>query len=439
MTQASQYPRVTQHVTLGKSESSSTQTDIVPNFVPLTVTLTRMAWERVALVGILLDGIPVPATFQMGGDEQVFELPETDPNVVRRLELQWVNRSKSSVQFSFTLSEAPLEVQIARPVPSAPASPQRLPLAPAPAPMPNVPKTFSAPALSPVAVADPAARGGMVHAQSKEAAQRAAMPSALPSAPRVMGPPPHLAGSTGKPPTELEIQIAQAFGIRWEAVRIIAGNLAQNVRLSADELLEFLGPDGRSTCEPEWLESSRRDAVRANLNPGEYQLSQILFGVAKTISERKEFDELLAQAGAKPAVAGQDFKVTSATVGADGAVRIVEQTPAPRATGAGLKAIAERLSVQPEWLLVAVKSIADLRAMKPDELVALATPGVLVAASTLVEPELAAALAVEEPHPDSDAARFRQVAPELQVAVRAQLLATRCLDWIARQHQQGAF
>jgi hypothetical protein len=126
-------------------------------------------------------------------------------------------------------------------------------------------------------------------------------------------------------------------------------------------------------------------------------------------------------------------------VGADGAVRIVEQTPAPRVTGSDLKVIAERLSVQPEWLLVAVRSIADLRAMKPDELVALATPGVLVAAMTLVEPELAAALAVDDPPADSDAAQFRKVAPELQAAVRAQLLATRALDWIARQHQQGSF
>ncbi len=452
MTQpAIEYGRTSQNVVLGPGETLTTRTDIARGFVPRMLLLNRMAYERVSLTTIVYCGTQLKVRVVPRGQEHSYPLPQVTPELIeqiRRLEVTWVNRASKATSFSFFLTDDPGDGPPAAAVaaPAAMAVPPPMaggaPSAPVPrpaggtAPMAGVrPAGMLAP---PVTVAVAGGAGG--------AGTPVAAPAQSPfvSFPRAGGSRPIEAAVAATPATELETAIAASFAVSVPALRTIVANIANRNGVDAQAILEFLGPDGKSTVEAEWLEQCRQRAVAMRLNPGELQLAQVLYGCAQSLSERKEFDQLMAEAGRGQKTPGADFQVTSATTGPDGSVQVLEHTPpappAPVTTHSVLLELAGLFEVEAEWLRIAISSIATLRALQADSLVALLPAPTVGVLRELVTPEVEGALADSKPDdPEQAAEWYKKDVGHYFAAEEAdrpklynQFVATRAIDRIAR-------
>lgn len=408
--QTNEFPRTTQAALLARGETLTTKTEIGRGFNPRYLVLGRMAWERVALTSIVYEGQAMVPAMRQQGNEQLFELPESDPKRIRLLEVTWVNRAMKATQFSFHLTEGVGTAQGAPAVRGPNETPRALPAQAARPPL-------AAPSMS-------------------------ASASPRPVMPQVPVP-------KQNPPTDLETQIAESFAIRWEALRTIVDNVAARHAVDAAALLEFFGADGFSTIEPDWLEQTRQRAVAANLVPGELQAAQVFLGVARTIGERREFEDLMAEARKGDGVkqSGDDFQVMVATDRADGSVQVSEQKPEPRlkpapkggvyTTGAQLLEVAKAFEVDPSWLLLTIKSIAELRAVSPDELAAALTPSVIRFGKAAFAQKVEVGLAIESPEPNSDAARYQGASEAERPAMLNQFIAVAVIATLAHDQAEA--
>lgn len=443
-----EYARTSQNVVLGPGETLTTKTDIARGFVPRMLLLNRMAFERVSLTTIVYAGTQLKVRAVMRGQEQAYPLADVTPELaeqVRRLEVTWVNRGSKSTSFSFFLTDDPGVSAPAAAIaaPAAMAVPPPMAGGPAPAPMVRPPGGTAPMAgvrpagmLAPPVAAPVAAPVMAPHAPSSPEQ------SSFVSAPRVGVQ--VAAAVTATPATELETAIAASFGVSVQSLRTIAANVGGRNGVDAQAILEFFGPDGKSTVEAEWLEQCKQRAVAMRLNPGELQLAQVLFGCAKTLSERQEFDQLMAEAGRGAKMPGADFNVTSATPGPDGLVRVLEHKPppppAPVTTHGTLLELATLFEVDLEWLRVAIASIAALRDLEPDAVVAMLPAPTVAVLRELVTPEVEGALAESKPEDPEQAAEWLKkdvghyfAAPEEdRPKLYNQFVATRAIDRIVR-------
>jgi len=451
MTQpAMEYGRTSQNVVLGPGETLTTRTDIARGFVPRMLLLNRMAFERVSVTAIVYAGTQLKVRAMMRGQEQVYPLADVTPELadqVRRLEVTWVNRASKSTSFSFFLTDDPGTALPAAAVaaPTAMAVPPPMAGGPGPAPVMRPP-------------------GGTAPMAGVRPAGLLAPPVAIPVAASVMAPhypatqgpelafprvgaQPVAAAVAAAPASELETAIAASFSVSVQSLRTIAANVGGRNGVDPQAILEFFGADGKSTVESEWLEQCKQRAVAMRLNPGELQLAQVLFGCAKTLSERQEFDQLMAEAGKGSKMPGADFTVTSATTGPDGAVHVLEHTPppppppaAPVTTHSVLLELARLFEVDLEWLRIAMASIATLRELDPDALVAMLPVPTVGVLRELVTPEVEGALAEPEPDDPEEAAQWLKkdvghyfaAAEADRPKLYNQFVATRAIDRIAR-------
>jgi len=366
-------------VVLARSESATTRTLLTRGVLPRTLGLPRFGWEHVAVVAFAIDDQPFPMTMVQAGEEQRYPLPTTDRNAKRILSVSWINKTARACQFSFFLSPEVLAGLPGTMRPPAPALPQAL-------------------------VPDEAVARTMQRRKWLE------------------------------PPSELETVIAQSFGIPWEICRHIVRQVAGRNGLEPEAMLSFFGPDGHSTIEPEWLDAVMKRALETGLDPGQLQFAQVMYGIAKTISERKEFVELLAEAQSGTGDftsrhAPDEFKVTSV---------VHPRAMEVPASYADLVALAVPFEIGAAYLQVVLKNVSDARGISPNDLVALLKqPGVIMRARDDVRGELDDHLAKafvdgSELPVGSDLDRYRNASEEARPALYAQLLAVRAIDRLVR-------
>lgn len=204
----------------------------------------------------------------------------------------------------------------------------------------------------------------------------------------------------------LAATIAESMQCEPERFETILSRVAERYKVDSRAVLEFFGEDGFSTVEQETIEALTKRAEETKRPVGDLLAATILSGVARTVSERAEFDSLRREGTdeTKP----DDFKVEAKTVSeSPKAISLVDETATlpnserqpqltagvappipdkscqelvgserqpPPTAGAGptvgdLMTLANALDVDSVWAKSAIRIISDLRRVKPNDIV----------------------------------------------------------------------
>ncbi len=470
-----------------------TAVDLAAGFAPQWIALTRASWERTVLTRIQMDGEDVAVMPMRDGDHMIYSLPLVNADRVRRLTLTWSNQGRSGTQFTYQLlSERPgiAPVPAAVPAPAVgalvphPLAPPPAPLArPAMAPMspPAIPlASVGVPAVSAPLMSSPmAAVAAMAYPTAPLVGASPALPAHPLALPVVGGPMAQTAMAVqavqaplpppppADPGTEQERHVAAVFSLSVQDIRDIARGLAEPARFTGDQVLQTyvdnFGSAGLEMIPRQWIEQARRTSQTTGVN-GQYILAgTVLHSLIERMAEDRQFEELRRTGGGGQAPG--DFvvsaQVTPATQPPAPPVVVADDTKppeternglaaVPRATGAHVQAMAKVLNVDPGWLLVVTRTVAQARQVSPDLVVQLATASTLKllverfteAATEEVQQRLAQAVEAKalEPTPESETPASPDLDKEAanRKALIEQNIATRSVDWLAQQAQIGA-
>lgn len=470
-----------------------TTVDIAPGFAPQFLVLARASWERVILVKMMVNESELPVLPQQDSEFMLYPLPAWTPEQVtsqRRLSLTWSNRSNRGAQFAYqvvverplppvqqspapptaTIMGPPIGMAVAMNLPNqhqptqmGPMSPPAFPLAPTPVP------SVSAPQVMAPGYAIPPASPPVVGAQAP-APLSASYPYQMPPAPMTAAPSlsggqeahpmPTLVAAYEPPATELEAHVAGCLRVPYLAVRQQAQSYGQRYGFTPEAVLEAyvnnFGSAGLEMIPKQWLDAAERMHQQSGLDRQQLIASTVLQSLVQRIAEERDFAEL-RQSGAissliaaGPPPASPDFSVHSQ---ASPPLATEEKPPdtsrtgtVPRVTGGQLRELAKSLKVEPGWLLVVAKTLAEARDLKPDALIQQTTATTmrllrsmyLEDATKDVDQKLAQAESVTEALPDGngDAAFAEQPSPQEAETARQNLIeqavVTRSLDHICR-------
>ncbi len=214
--------------------------------------------------------------------------------------------------------------------------------------------------------------------------------------------------ATGAAPVEdvdLLQLVAGQFGIEAVWLAGLLENIGAKYKLEPEALLDFFGPDGYAVMDEDWWAPVRKQAEATGLELGQLAAADAFDGVAVTLSDRSDFDRLLA-AGAGERVSNA-FKVTYGTA---------EQPEFPKTKAERMAQVAELFGIPLERVVGCCQMVCKVRGVQPDEIMAMASDRTL----GLLK------------------AHFETVV-ELDVENRERRIATRSFDWLATQRQVGRF
>ncbi len=177
-------------------------------------------------------------------------------------------------------------------------------------------------------------------------------------------------------PNEIDEAIAQSIGCDPVKFAGIVERLAERYNITPESMLEFFGPDGMTTVEPEWIAQCKERAKTLGLAAGELIAAHVMTGVAKSVSEAKEFSELMkeAQAGKPTGQLPDDFAPPIVAVDDKGDTEppppngVPTSIEVPLPTMGNLQQVAKRLEVNGSWLMSAVAIVGQLRNVNPNDI-----------------------------------------------------------------------
>lgn len=430
---------------------SRTNADLAPGFAPSWIILQRVAWERVLLTRLVIDGVECPLLPTQEGEQMVYPLPVWSPEQlqrVRRIELTWSNKTSHGAHFSYLVTDMkPVQPTVGYAQPSAtilgPAvgmtTPMNLPAQAQPVRMaPMSPPAFPLPPTgSPML-------GGSPQPMAAQPMSAPAIPApALP----VAAPPP---SPPQPPPTPAEGHVADCLRVDYLLVRKLAEGLGARFGMMPDTLLnayvENFGSAGLELVPRQWVEEARTRAGQTGMDQAQLIAGIVLQRLAERLQEDREFQELnrpgaAARVLSSPQAGGPDFIVKTSTPAPASDEKAPDTSPtgaAPRPTGEALQALAALFLVKASWLLLVLKTIADARGLNPDllfhainggvslsprRLIALLRDRYLAEAKADVEKKLGEAAALEDT-PAVDPKELERLVNEA--------VATRSVDHVAR-------
>lgn len=450
--------------------ASRTTVDLAPGFAPSWIVLQRIAWERVLLIRIVLDGADHPVLPTQEGDQMFYRLPHwtnVELAKTRRLELSWTNKTAHGTQFAYLVTDVRPQAPTVGPanqpaatvlgpatgmmtpmaLPSQQATAIRAPMSPPAFPLPVTAAPVLGGSIAPALPAVPSMAGPAIPA---------------PVAPQAPPPP----SPAQPPPTEVEAHVAGCLRVDYLLVRQLAEGLSARFGLQSDTLLnayvENFGSAGLELVPRQWVEEARARAQETGIEPSQMVAGIVLQRLAERVREDRDFHELNKPGAAAmllasaPQPGGPDFVVKTSTSPAPAPTAatlpaLVEESPPEtsrtgepaKATNGELQELARLLQVRTAWLLVVLRTIAQARNLIPDLLLhALAGPVMaqllrdryLAEAKADVEKKLAdAALAQANPSDSTEAPKLnlplRQ--DEIQQLIN-EAVATRSIDHVAR-------
>lgn len=462
-----------------------TAVDIAPGFAPQFLVLARASWERVILIKMRVNESELPVLPQQDAEFMLYPLPAWTPEQIatsRRLSLTWSNRGNRGAQFAYQIVAdrpvpptppqasatatitgpaigmvGPMNLPNQRqPTQMGPMSPPAFPLAPAPVP------SVSAPQGLPPGYAIPPASPPVVGAQSP-APLPPSYPYQMPAGPVMPVPQaPVAAPAVYEPPaTELESHVAGCLRVTYSTIRQQAESYAQSYGFTPEAILQGyvdnFGSAGLEMIPKQWLDAAEHMHKTTGLDRQQLIASTVLQSLAARMAEDRDFAELRksgavsAVLSAGPPGASPDFAVHSQAsppvVGADDKSPETSRTGmVPRVTGGQLRELAKSLKVEPSWLFVVAKTLAEARNLSPDALIQQTTTTMmhllrsmyLEDATKDVDAKLAQAEPVTEEltEANGDAAFSEKASAEETAAARQtlieQAIVTRSLDHICR-------